>query len=132
MFNHMQRFETTTFYEIAEELGTTPAEVERRFRQEAIERGEFAYFLRSALLRQLYHYVPNGVRNHGDWKLIRAISSWVGMVGNTPKLESYCKKVGDSIQADTGVAENWLPTTANDSEFKKYFEQEQLPTEARF
>lgn len=123
MFEHAQNHETMTFYELAEELGTTPADVERRFRKEAEDRGQLDYFLRSALLRQLYHYVPNGVRSHGDWKLTRALSSWIGMVGTTRDVESYCKKVGDAIQNDDHVATDWLPSTANDPAFLKYFQQ---------
>lgn len=114
--------ETLTFYQLAEKLMTTPAIVERNFRQEANAKGQLDYFLRSALLRQLYYYVPNGVGNHGEWKLIRAISSWIGMVGNTRELEAFCKKVGDAIQHDPELSADWLPSSTSDPRFMKYFE----------
>ena len=121
-WDYLKSQETKTFLELAKELDTIPINVIRRFRHVAEETGQADYFLRSSLLRQLYRYVPNGIRSHGEWNLIRAISSWVGLVGNTEELLAYCKKVGDAVQGDDQVAEDWLPESADDPKFVKYFE----------
>jgi hypothetical protein len=120
--SHFRDRETSTFYDLAEELGVAPVEIERRLRREAERCGCFDYFVRSALLRQLYHYVPTGIRRHGDWKLNRALSSWVGMVGRTAELERFCRNTADAIQHDCTVADDWLPSSADDPDFVRYFE----------
>ncbi len=114
--------ETMTFYALGDDLGVAPVVVERNFRNQAENAGEQEYFFRSTLLRQLYHYVPDGFRMHSDWKLIRAISSWVGMVGRTPEVESRCKHIGDAIQHADDLRDDWLPKSADDPEFIRFFD----------
>jgi hypothetical protein len=116
--------ETATFYEIAEELGgqsLAPVQIESLLRDDSERLGCFDYFVRSALVRQLYHYVPKGIRAHGEWKLIRALSSWVGMVGATPELERACSTTADAIQHDGNLPADWLPESSDDPRFKGFF-----------
>ncbi len=117
----MKDNETKTLYELAEHFGVPPASIEKRFREAAENLKCFDYFLRSTLLRQMFYYVPTGFRMHGDWKLIRSLSSWVGMVGNTKEIEALCQQVGDRIQADTTVADDWLPQNADDPSLIAFF-----------
>ncbi len=113
--------ESMSFYELADELGVTAANIERKLRLACEQTGEIEYFLRTSLVRQMQHYVPNGVKMHGEWKLIRALSSWVGMVGTPKDVELRCKRVADRIQQDKQIDSGWVPSNANDAKLAEYF-----------
>jgi hypothetical protein len=110
-----------SYYELADELGVTPAQIERKLRIACEQTGDFEYFLRTSLVRQMRHYVPNGIKTHGEWKLIRALSSWIGMVGSPTEIELRCQRVADRIQQDTQVPANWIPSSADDEKLAEYF-----------
>lgn len=116
--------ETATFQSLAHEIGghkIAPVMVEKMLKDDAEKEGCLDYFLRSSLLRQLHQHVPNGVHKHGDWKLIRALSSWVGMVGTTRDLERLSSRVADLLQHDANLPDDWLPLSHSDAKLCHFF-----------
>ena len=124
LLDYARKHETKTFQQIATELGDgrfAPVMIEKVLRQDAEEASCMDYFMRSSLLRQLHHHVPNGLLSHGEWKLVRALSSWVGLIGTDRELERTSKLVADRIQSDETLPDDWLPVSSDDSTFASFF-----------
>jgi hypothetical protein len=116
--------EDATFYELAEDLGgeyLAPVQIEILLREACEHSRCLDYYARSTLVRQLHLYVPEGIKKHGDWKLIRALSSWIAMTATSPASEEEFARVAGIIQHSEDLPADWLPQTADDPVLRRLF-----------
>ncbi len=96
-----------------------PIQVQSILRAETEGTDDFSYFVRTSLVRNLLHHTPNGIRKHGDWRLILALSSWAGSMG--PELQEICGKIARSLKSDLSISDDWIPISEADPKLELLF-----------